>query len=109
MQKWVNKWIVVVLNEKQQTEEEISIWNTWKVFLSMLYLTLQTLLIPFIYTNKTENWTNKIVQDQKYEGLCPMVTHEVFIIYFLAYIQPTSRKNRNISRTLHVVPIRLLG
>ena len=24
MQKWVNKWIVVVLNEKQQTEEEIS-------------------------------------------------------------------------------------
>ena len=24
MQKWVNKWIIVVLNEKQQTEEEIS-------------------------------------------------------------------------------------
>ena len=24
MQKWVNKWIVVVLNEKQQTEEVIS-------------------------------------------------------------------------------------
>ena len=27
--------------------------------------------IPFIYTKKTENWTNKIVQDQKYDGLCP--------------------------------------
>ena len=24
MQKWVNKWIVVVLNEKQQTEEDLS-------------------------------------------------------------------------------------
>ena len=57
-----------------------SIQNTWTISLSMSYLTLQTLQNPFIHTKNMENSTNKIVQSQKYKGLCPMVTYTPQII-----------------------------
>ena len=40
----------------------------------MLHLTLQMLLDLSEYTQKQNNWSNKHVEDQKYEGCYPMVT-----------------------------------
>ena len=41
----------------------------------MLHLTLQMLLDLSEYTQKQNNWANKYVEDQKYEGRYPMVTN----------------------------------
>ena len=55
----------------------------------MLHLTLQTLLDLSKYTQKQNNWPNKDVENQKYEGCYPVVTHKL-LFHYLPYLGPVS-------------------